>query len=200
MVKLNEPTFVQVGDLAALSQKAIDQSDTVQVERAKAALCSAEQAVGAWIGALDLIEHQVVVATRIRRIKNNLEIDDGPITKINSVQVGDDPAITLADLLIEGKGWVIFRNDDLLFPENTLITADYLAGYRIDSAGVNTMPRPVQQAILQMAVNTFSNPITDLTEERIGDYAYTKGRAGGEEPLMPIPIQNLLLGFRRPRI
>lgn len=200
MVKLNEPTFVQVGDLASLTQTPIDLSDTTKVEQAKAALCSAEDAVAAWIGAKTLIEHQVQEKFRIRRIKNNIEVDDGPITKINSVQVGDDPAITLADLLIAGKGWVIFRNDDFLFPENTLITIDYLASYRIDSAGITTMPRLVQQAILKMAVNTFSNPISDLTEERIGDYAYTKGQGAVEAQAVPSAVRDLLLGFRRPRI
>ena len=90
MVKLNEPTFVTLGEMAALSQNSIDLSNTSQVEQAKAALCSAEDSVAAWIGAKDLIEHQVVVKTRIRRIKNNLEVDDGPITTINSVKVGDD--------------------------------------------------------------------------------------------------------------
>lgn len=199
MVKLNEPTFVTVGSLAALSQTTIDLSVTADVEKAKAALCSAEMQVGAWIGALDLIEHQVTVKTRIRRIKNNLEIDDGPITTINSVKVGDE-VIDNSDLLIAGKGWVIFRNDDLLFPENTVIELDYLAGYRIDSTGDNTMPRPVQQAILMLAVNTFSNPITGLTEERIGDYAYTRGRQGDEPVAVPLEVNNLLLRFRRPRI
>jgi hypothetical protein len=200
MVKLNEPTFVQVGDLAALSQNEIDLSVTTQVEQAKAALCQAEQAVGAYIGALDLIEHQVTVSTRIRRLKNNLEMDDGPVTTINSVQVGNDDPIDPSNLLIAGKGWVIFRNDDLLFPENTLINVDYLAGYKIDSAGVNTMPRMVQQAILMLAVNTFSNPITGLTEERIGDYAYTRGRQGDQQVAVPVEVQDLLLRFKRPRI
>ena len=199
MVKLNEPTFVTLGEMAALSQNSIDLSNTSQVEQAKAALCSAEDSVAAWIGAKDLIEHQVVVKTRIRRIKNNLEVDDGPITTINSVKVGDD-VIDVGDLLIAGKGWVIFRNDDRLFPENTLITADYLAGYRIDSAGVNTMPRLVRQAIVRLAVNTFANPITDLTEERIGDYAYVKGRADQEQMVVPPQVADLLLGFRRPRL
>lgn len=202
MVKLNEPTFVQVGDLAAMSQTTIDQSDTNQVARAKAALCSGEDAVAAWIGAKDLIEHQVVEKFRIRRIKNNIEVDDGPITTITEVKVtGASPeVIPLADLLIAGKGWVIFRNDDLLFPENTVIEIDYLAGYRIDSAGVNTMPRLVQQAILKLAVNIFSNPITDLTEERIGDYAYTRGKPSIEEKAVPVGVRDLLLQFRRPRI
>lgn len=200
MVKLNEPTFVQVGDLAALSQKAIDLNNTTEVEQAKAALCQAEQAVGAWMGAADLIEHQVVVSTRIRRVKNNLEIDDGPITTINSVQVGGDDPIDPSKLLISGKGWVIFRNDDQFFPQNQLINVDYLAGYRIDSAGVNTMPRGVRQAILMLAVNTFSNPISGLTEEKIGDYAYTRGRQGDEAMAIPLEVQDLLLRFRRPRI
>ncbi len=199
MVKLNEPTFVTVGDMAALAQSPIDLSDTIKVEQAKASLCSAEASVGAWIGAKDLIEHQVVVKTRLRRIKNNMEVDDGPITTINSVKVGDD-VIDSADLLIAGKGWVVFRNDDRLFPENTLITVDYLAGYRIDSGGVSTMPRLIQQAILRLAVNTFANPISDLTEEKIGDYAYTRGRTEDEPQVMPIQVSDLLLGFRRPRI
>ncbi len=199
MVKLNEPTFVQVGHLAALSQTTIDLSVTADVERAKAALCSAEMQVGAWIGALDLIEHQVTVATRIRRIKNNLEIDDGPITTLTEVKV-KGTVIPIGDLLIAGKGWTVFRNDDLLFPENTLIELDYLAGYRIDSAGVNTMPRPVQQAILLMAVNTFANPITGLSEEAIGDYRYVKGKTGIEEAAVPTQVNDLLLRFRRPRI
>lgn len=199
MVKLNEPTFVQVGDLAALSQTAIDISNTAQVEQAKAALCDAENAVAAWIGASDLIEHQVVVSTRIRRIKNNLEISDGPITTITEVKVAA-VAIPNSDLLIAGKGWVIFRNDDLLFPENTLIDLDYLAGYRIDSAGVTTMPKLIQQAILKMAVNTFANPISDVTGEKIGDYQYEKGQTGLEEPAVPKAVENLLLGFKRPRI
>lgn len=199
MVKLNEPTFVQVGHLAALSQTTIDLSVTAEVEKAKAALCAAEMQVGAWIGALDLIEHQVLVKTRIRRIKNNLEIDDGPITTLTEVKVGGT-VIPIDDLLIAGKGWTVFRNDDLLFPENTLIELDYLAGYRIDSAGVNTMPRPVQQAILLVGVNRFANPITGLTEEKIGDYAYTRGRQGDEPVAIPLEVQDLLLRFRRPRI
>ncbi len=199
MVQLNEPVFVTVGDLAALSQKTIDISNESQVKRAKAALCQAERAVGVWIGATDLIEHQVLVKTRIRRIKNNLEMDDGPVTTINEVKVRGE-VIPIDDLLIAGKGWVIFRNDDLLFPENTVIELDYLAGYRMDSTGVNTMPRPVQQAILMLAVNTFSNPITGLTEERIGDYQYVKGKTGIEEAAVPTQVNDLLLRFRRPRI
>lgn len=202
MVKLNDPAFVTVGQLAALSQNAIDTNNESQVASAKAALCDAEAGVAAWIGAFDLIEHQVVEKFRIRRIKNNIEVDDGPITTITEVKVtGANPeVIPLDDLLIAGKGWTIFRNDDLLFPENTLIEIDYLAGYRIDSAGVNTMPKQVQQAILKLAVSRFANPIGDLTEERIGDYQYVRGRQGDEPQIIPLEVQDLLLRYRRPRI
>ncbi len=198
MAKLNEPEFVTIGQVAALGQNPIDITNTDQVEQAKAAICQAEAMVAAWIGAEDLVEHEVVAKTRLRRIKNNIEVSDGPISSVTSLLVGAD-AVDVADLLVI-KGWVVMRNDDLLFDQNTLITLTYLAGYRIDSAGESTMHKSVHQAMVRLAVNTFSNPVSDLTEERIGDYAYARGRQGDEPLVMPVDVQDLLLNYRKPRM
>ncbi len=198
MAKLNEPEFVTIGQVAALGQNPIDITNTDQVEQAKAAICQAEAMVAAWIGAEDLVEHEVIAKTRLRRIKNNIEVSDGPISSVTSLLVGAD-AVDVADLLVI-KGWVVMRNDDLLFAQNTLITLTYLAGYRIDSAGGSTMPKSVHQAMVRLAVNTFSNPISDLTEERIGDYQYVRGRQGDEPLAMPLDVQDLLLNYRKPRM
>ena len=199
MVTLNEPVFVSVGDLAALGQNEIDTSNDTQIAQAKAALCDAEQSVAAWIGADSLIEREVTVTSKIRpRFKNNLEMDEGPITKLTSVTI---EGVVLAAVEVVGN-WTIFRNDNQLFDRTSEIVIVYQAGYSIDqSSGLTNMPRNVQQAILKMAVNGFANPISDLTEERIGDYAYVKGRQQGEEELtLPLAIQNLLRAVRRPRI
>lgn len=199
MVKLNEPVFVQVSDLAALGQNEIDLSNTAQVSQAKAALCDSEQMVAAWIGADTLIEHSVIETTnQLPRFKNNLEIKDGPIVTLNSVTVGGtvlDPSIV--EIV---SHWIVFRNDGELFPRATPIIIDFLAGYRVNSDGSTTMPMNVQQAILKMAVNCFANPISDLTEERIGDYAYIRGRTEDEAQVVPLPIQNLLRDVRRPTL
>ena len=199
MVTLNEPVFVGVSDLAALGQNSIDTTNDAQVAQAKASLCFAEQVVAAWIGADTLIEHPVVKTIRdLPRFKNNIEVDDGPITTLNSVTI-DGTALD-ADVVEIAGHWTIFRNDNQLFPRSTTIVLDYLAGYRINTSdGESTMPRSVQQAILSMAVNLFANPITELTEERIGDYQYVKGRPQGEdEQALPLQIQNLLKAVRRP--
>lgn len=201
MVTLNEPVFVGVSDLAALGQNEIDTSNETQVAQAKASLCFAEQVVASWIGADTLIEHPVVKTIRdLPRLKNNIEVDDGPITKLNSVTV-NGTALD-ADVVEIAGHWTIFRNDRQLFPRATTIVLDYLAGYSINSSdGETNMPRNVLQAILTMAVGFFANPITDLTEERIGDYAYVKGRAQGEEEqTIPLMVQNLLSAVRRPII
>lgn len=199
MVTLNEPVFVQVSDLAALGQNEIDLSNSAQVSQAKAALCDSEQMVAAWIGADTLIEHSVIETTnQLPRFKNNLEIKDGPIATLNSVTVGGtvlDPSIV--EIV---SHWIVFRNDGELFPRATPIIVDFLAGYRVNSDGSTTMPRNVQQAILKMAVNCFANPISDLTEERIGDYAYIRGRTEDEAQVIPLPIQNLLRDVRRPTL
>lgn len=195
MVKLNDPVFATTSDLQAFSQNAIDLDNDQQVAEAKAALCAAEAEVAAFIGTDDLVERQVVQTRRIRRLKAHIEINDGPITEINSVLVNGtalDPAI----LEIEGSWWII-RTDDQLFPENTPITLDYLAGYRVDSAGETTMPKLVRQAIIRLAVSRFANPITDLTEEGIGDYRYVKGREGDVSVAIPQDVQNLLRRVRR---
>lgn len=201
MVKLNDPVFVQVSDLVALGQNSIDLENEQQVAQAKAALCDAEQQVAAWIGADTLIEHPVVKTVNfLPRFKNNLQVGDGPITTLNEVTIS---GVALAASVVEIVGsWTIFRNDGLLFPRSEPITVDYLAGYNVNqSDGLTNMPRNVQQAILKMAVNIFANPISDLTEERIGDYAYVKGRPqGAEEQTLPLPIQNLLRAVRQPRI
>lgn len=198
MVTLNEPVFVQVSDLAALGQNEIDLSNDAQVAQAKAALCDSEQMVAAWIGADTLIEHPVIEKTNfLPRFKNNIEIKDGPITTLNSVKVGD--ATLDPDIVEIVDNWIVFRNDGQLFDRATPIIIDFLAGYRINSSdGSTTMPLNVQQAILKMAVNCFANPISDLTEERIGDYAYTRGRTEDEAQAIPLPIQNLLRDVRRP--
>lgn len=200
MVKLNEPVFVQVSDLAALGQNEIDLSNQTQVAQAKAALCDAEQMVAAWIGADTLIERPVVETTKfLTRFKNNIQIKDGPITTLNSVKVGDSVLDT--DIVEIVDHWVVFRNDGLLFDRSSTIVIDFLAGYRIDqSTGLTTMPLNVQQAILKLAVNCFANPISDLTEERIGDYAYVRGRTEDESPVVPLPVQNLLRDVRRPTL
>ena len=198
MAKLNEPEFATIGQVAALGQNPIDITNTDQVEQAKAAICQAEAMVAAWIGAEDLVEHEVIAKTRLRRVKNNIEVSDGPISSVTSLLVGTD-AVDVADLLVI-KGWVVMRNDDLLFAQNTLITLTYLAGYRIDSAGESTMPKSVHQAIVRLAVNTFSNPVSDLAEERIGDYGYVRGRQGDEPVAMPLDVQDLLLNYRKPRM
>lgn len=195
MVKLNDPVFATITDLAAFSQNPIDTDDDQAVAQAKASLCSAEAEVAAYIGTDSLLERQVVQTRRIRRLKAHIEINDGPITQINSVDVNGtvlDPAI----LEIEGSWWII-RTDDQLFPENVPITLDYLAGYRVDSAGETTMPPLVRQAIIRLAVSRFINPVTDLTEERIGDYAYVKGREGDISVAIPQDVQQLLKRVRR---
>lgn len=200
MVTLNEPVFVQVSDLAALGQNEIDLDNDAQVAQAKAALCDSEQMVAAWIGADTLIEHPVTETTNfLPRFKNNLEVKDGPITTLNSVTVGGDVLDTSIVEII--NHWFVFRNDGELFPRATPIILDFLAGYRIDpSSGLTTMPKNVQQAILKMAVNCFANPISDLTEERIGDYAYVRGRTEDDAQVVPLPIQNLLRDVRRPTL
>ena len=198
MVTLNEPVFVQVSDLAALGQNEIDLNNTEQVQQAKAALCDSEQMVAAWIGADTLIEHPVIERTNfLPRFKNNIQIKDGPITTLNSVKVGD--TVLDPDIVEISDNWTVFRNDGILFERSITIIIDFLAGYRIDpSTGETTMPKNVQQAILKMAVNCFANPISDLTEERIGDYAYVRGRTEDEAQVVPLPIQNLLRDVRRP--
>ncbi len=199
MVKLNEPVFVQVSDLAALGQNEIDLSNETQVQQAKAALCDSEQMVAAWIGADTLIEHSVIEKTNfLPRFKNNIQIKDGPITTLNSVKVGDD--VLDPDIVEILSHWVVFRNDNELFPRSTPVIIDFLAGYRVNSDGTTTMPVNVQQAILKIAVNCFANPISDLTEERIGDYAYIRGRTEDEAQVIPLPIQNLLRDVRRPTL
>ncbi len=199
MVKLNEPVFVQVSDLAALGQNEIDLSNTAQVSQAKAALCDSEQMVAAWIGADTLVEHSVIETIKfLPRLKNNIEISDGPITTLNSVKIGDD--ILDSDLVEIVNHWTVFRNDNILFPRATTIVIDYLAGYRVNSDGSTTMPLNVQQAILKMAVNCFANPISDLTEERIGDYAYVRGRTEDDAQVIPLPIQNVWRDVRRPTL
>ncbi len=199
MVKLNEPVFVQVSDLAALGQNEIDLSNEAQVQQAKAALCDSEQMVAAWIGADTLVEHSVIEKTNfLPRFKNNIEIRNGPITTLNSVTVGGtalDP-----DIVEIFDHWMVFRNDGLLFDRATPIIIDFLAGYRVQSDGTTTMPMNVQQAILKMAVNCFANPISDLTEERIGDYQYVRGRTEDDAQVIPLPIQNLLRDVRRPTL
>lgn len=200
MVTLNEPVFVQVSDLAALGQNEIDLNNTEQVQQAKAALCDSEQMVAAWIGADTLIEHPVIERTNfLPRFKNNIQIKDGPITTLNSVKVGD--TVLDPDIVEISDNWTVFRNDGILFERSITIIIDFLAGYRIDpSSGLTTMPKNVQQAILKMAVNCFANPISDLTEERIGDYAYVRGRTEDEAQVVPLPIQNLLRDVRRPTL
>ncbi len=195
MVKLNDPVFATISDLAAFSQNPIDLDDDQAVAQAKAALCAAEAEVAAYIGTDDLEERQVVQTRQIRRLKSHIEINEGPITQINSVEIGGsalDPDI----LEIEGSWWII-RTDQVLFPENTDITLDYLAGYRVDSAGETTMPKLVRQAIIRVAVNRYSNPVTDLTEERIGDYAYVRGRTSQDPVDLPPDVKALLRRVRR---
>ena len=195
MVKLNDPVFANITDLAAFSQNPIDTDDDQAVAQAKAALCAAEAEVAAYIGTDSLEERQVVQTRRIRRLKAQIEVNEGPITKINSVEV-DGTALDPAILEIEGSWWII-RTDDQLFPENIPITLDYLAGYRVDSAGETTMPPLVRQAIIRVAVNRFTNPVTDLTEERIGDYAYVRGRTGDDPIDLPQDVKALLKRVRR---
>jgi len=195
MVKLNEPVFVTLEQLAAMSQNVIDLDDDAQVARSKAALCSAEAEVAAYIGADDLEERSVVITRRISRFKNVLEMDVGPITTINEVQVNGDP-LDPGILEIENHWWIL-RTDGELFPQGTPITVDYLAGYRVNSDGTNTMPKNLGQAILRLAVSRFANPLTDLTEERIGDYAYVKGREGDISVAIPTDVASLLRRLRR---
>ncbi len=199
MVKLNDPVFVTVGALAAYSQNPIDLSNDDQVAGAKAALCAAEQAVAAWLDSDTLNEHQVVVSTQLARPKPSIEIDDGPIVQINEVQVG---GTALAASTVElFTNWAIFRNDNL-FPENTTIQLDYLAGYRVNSDGTTTLPSRIRQAILEIATVRHAQPDTGLIRERIGDWAGERADpgAGGDPPEIPPSTQLLLRRYRRPQL
>lgn len=199
MVKLNDPVFATVGALAAYSQTAIDLDNDQAVAQAKASLCAAERGVAAFLDAQDLEEHQVVVTQKLARPKPTIEIDDGPVTTINSVKVGDT---TLDPSVVEiFSNWAIFRNDNL-FPEGTTIVLDFLAGWRVNSDGTTTMPVRVVQAIIELAASRLAQPITDLIRERIGDYAYERADpgAGTEIPALPASIRSLLSAYRRPQI
>ncbi len=199
MVKLNEPVFATITQLAAYSQTVVDTSDDQSVSRAKAALCAAERGCAAWLDAETLEEHQVVVSTKLARPKPTIEIDDGPVTQINSVTVG---ATILAASTVEiFSNWAIFRND-LLFPEHTTIALDYLAGWRVNSDGTTTMPSRIIQAIIELATIRLAAPDTGLIRERIGDWAGERADpgAGGDIPPMPSSITLLLKKYRRPQI
>ena len=199
MVKVNDPIFATTGELAAYSQKPIDLDNETAVAQAKAALCAGEQAVAAWLDAQTLVEHQVVVTGPLSRPKPTIEVDDGPITKINSVKVGDtvlDPSTV--EIF---SNWAILRNDNL-FPAGTTIVLDYLAGYRRSSDGTTTMPSRMVQAILEVATIRQAQPDTGLIRERIGDWAGERADpgAGGQPPPLPTTVQSLLSAYRRPQI
>lgn len=199
MVKLNDPVFATIGELSAYAQRSIDLDNDSQVSQFKAALCAAERAVAAWLDADTLVEHQVVVTTKLSRPKPTIEIDDGPITALQSVTVGGtvlDPATVEIS-----PDWAIFRND-LLFPENTTIEIDYLAGYRVDSDGTTTLPERIRQAILEVATTRLAAPDTGLIRERIGDWAGERAdpAAGDQAPPITPSVQSLLIRYRRAQI
>ena len=199
MVKLNDPVFATVGALAAYSQTPIDLDNDQAVSQAKAALCSAERTIAAFLDAQDLVEHQVVVTQMIARPKPTIEIDDGPVTTINSVTVGGtvlDPSVVQIF-----SNWAIQRTDQL-FPTATEITMDFLAGWRVNSDGTTTMPIRVQQAIIELATVRHAQPDTGLIRERIGDWAGERADpgAGGQPDPIPSSIQLLLSAYRRPLI
>ena len=199
MVKVNDPIFATTDELAAYSQNAIDLDNETAVAQAKAALCAAEQAVAAWMDAETLEEHQVVVSSKLSRPKPTIEVDDGPITTLTEVKVGDtvlDPSVV--EIV---ANWTIFRNDQL-FPEGTTIRLDYLAGYRRSSDGTTTMPSRIIQAILEIATIRRAQPDTGLIRERIGDWAGERADpgGGGEVPPIPSSVKSLLSKYRRPQI
>lgn len=197
MVKLNDPVFATIGELSAYSQKPVDLDNDEQVAQFKASLCAAELSVAAELDADTLLEHQVTVTTKLARPKPSIEIDDGPITTIQSVTVADtvlDP--TTVEIL---SHWAIFRND-ILFPENTTIILDYLSGYRVESDGTTTLPRRIRQAILEVATVRNAAPDTGLIRERIGDWAGERADPGAGGEIAPIPssVKALLAAYRRP--
>lgn len=199
MVKLNDPVFATVGALAAYSQTPIDLDNDQAVSQAKAALCSAERTIAAFLDAQDLEEHQVVVTQMIARPKPTIEIDDGPVTTINSVTVGGtvlDPSVVQIF-----SNWAIQRTD-ILFPTGVDIVMDFLAGWRVNSDGTTTMPIRVVQAIIELATIRHAQPDTGLIRERIGDWAGERADpgAGGTPPPIPSSIQLLLSAYRRPLI
>jgi hypothetical protein len=197
MVKLNDPVFASTSQLQAYSQKPIDLDNETAVAQAKAALCAGEQAVAAWMDAQTLVEHQVTVTGPLSRPKPTIEVDDGPITTINSVTVG---GTVLDPSTVEiFSNWAILRNDNL-FPEQTTIVLDYLAGYRVNSDGTTTMPPRIIQAILEVATIRQAQPDTGLIRERIGDWAGERADpgAGGQPPALPATVQSLLAAYRRP--
>ena len=196
MVKLNDPVFATIGELSAYAQRSINLDDDAQVAQFKAALCAAERAVAAYLDADTLEEHQVVVTTKLTRPKPTIEIDDGPITTLQSVKVGDtvlDPSTVEID-----PSWAVFRND-ILFPENTTIELDYLAGYRVESDGTTTLPTRIRQALLEIATTRLAAPDTGLIRERIGDWAGERADpgAGGEVAALTASVQSLLRRYRR---
>lgn len=199
MVKLNDPVFATVGALAAYSQTPIDQSNDQAVSQAKASLCSAERAIAAFLDAQTLEEHQVVVTQQIARPKPTIEIDDGPVTTINSVTVGGtvlDP--TTVQVF---SNWAIQRTD-ILFPVGVTIVMDFLAGWRVNSDGTTNLPVRIQQAIIEQAAQRLAQPDTGLIRERIGDWAGERADpgAGTEIPALSSSIRLLLSAYRRPLI
>jgi hypothetical protein len=197
MVKLNDPVFATIGELSAYAQRPVDLDNDEQVAQFKAALCAAERAVAAWLDADTLEEHQVTVSTQLARPKPTIEVDDGPITTIQSVTVG---GTVLDPTTVEiSPAWAVFRNDNL-FPENTAIELDYLAGYRVNSDGTTTLPTRIRQAILEVATTRLAAPDTGLIRERIGDWAGERAdpAAGAQAPPITPSVQSLLMRYRRP--
>ena len=199
MVKLNDPVWATGGQLAAYSQTPIDLDNDERVAQAKASLCSAERTVAAFLDAQSLEEHQVVVTQQVARPKPTIEIDDGPVTTINSVKVGDavlDPSVVQIF-----SNWAIQRTDQL-FPTGITIVLDFLAGWRVNSDGTTTMPVRVQQAIIELAAQRLAQPDTGLIRERIGDWAGERADpgAGTEVPALSSSIRLLLAAYRRPLI
>lgn len=184
-------------EFAAFAGLTLDLENQTQVDRLNRVLARSEALVAAALGATQLGERQVEETLYKAVPSHRIHFTHGPVTEINSITISDE----VYTVVLDTWGWHAFTPTSV-FPVRTAIQCDYLAGYRIDSAGLTNIPEGVRQAILVGALDLQKHPDTRLTGERIGDYQYTlAGGAPGEvKKALPEDALLLLRDYRKPRL
>ena len=124
---------------------------------------TAHALVAAAIQTTSLDRREVTERHRLRNDCEILQLRDGPITDVISVEVNGE-AMDLEDLVT--RAWSIENPDGWLTDD--VIEVEYVVGFIDDSA--TDVPDNIRQALIAAAAQAYQTPNTDLVYEKIGDY------------------------------
>lgn len=191
MSYLTGPEFVSPEDLARYLRITIDNDDETAMERAYEAIQSGMDAVMAVLRVDSLEEREVVETLRLRVPNHVVLLGEGPVVGLTSVT--QDGVEKTDDIAV--RAWSL--KSFVPFYASVDIVVTYTVGYRVDSDGTTTLPDKMRRAILMAAGDFYQTPQTRMKRERIGDYEYERGDAGGADQGRMDPIEKLLLTWLR---